>query len=301
MNPMSGWRAKLSRTGILAGAWGRLLSVAAALTLAIPGAADAEAPSGADDKRLSLGATTALQDTGFLDHILPVFTKSTGIAVAVQAQPPAAALHLAREGKVDAVLTDAYEQELEAVEDGSCVDRRDVMYSDLVLVGPRGDPAGVAGMVSIIDAAKQIATAQAPFVGRGDGSAVAATERQMWNEAEVPVGGDAAPPWYTVSQGDMAQTLALAASRNAYTLTDRPSWLRFRKRGRLQVLVQDDPRLVVQYGAMVVNPARHPGVHAVAAKSFVEWLSGKDGQAAIARFQLQDEVPYVPNYGERGH
>src|SRR5690606_6053004 len=109
------------------------------------------------------------------------------------------------------------------------------------------------------------------------------------------------PSWRTVSQADMARTLGMAASRNAYTLADRPSWLRFRNRGRLQILVQDDPRLVIQYGVMAVNPGRHPDAHAAAAKAFVEWLSGKEGQAAIALFQLQDEAPYVPNYGERGN
>jgi tungstate transport system substrate-binding protein len=270
------------------------------LALAVAGVGTAEAESGtAAEKRLTLAAAAALQESGFLDHILPIFTKNTGIAVTVRAQPSGAALRLAREGKVDAVLADDYEQELKAVEDGSCVDRRDIMYSDLVLVGPRTDPAGVEGMASIIDAAKLIATSQSPFIARGDDSAVANTERRTWDEAEIPVDGDAKPAWYTVSGGDMARTLGIAVARNAYTFTDRPSWMRFRNRGRLQILVQDDPRLVIQYGAMAVNPARHPSIHAAAAKTFVEWLSGKDGQAAIGQFKLQDEVPYVPNYGER--
>jgi tungstate transport system substrate-binding protein len=129
---------------------------------------------------------------------------------------------------------------------------------------------------------------------------VAETERGVWDEAEFTVGGEATRAWYVVSGGDMSRTLGMAATRNGYTLTDRPSWLRFRNRGRLQILVQDDPRLVVQFGAMAVNPARFPGLHVAAAKAFIEWLSGKDGQAAILQFKLQDEIPYVPNYGERG-
>lgn len=281
------------------GARRRLFSLAAALALAVAGAGEAAAQSGAADKRLTLAAAASLEESGFLNHVLPMFTKSTGIEVIVRALPSGAALGLAREGKVDAVLGDDYEAELKAVEDGACVDRRDIMYSDLVLVGPRTDPAAVEGMASIIDAAKQIAMSQALFIARGDGSTVADTERLMWSEAEVAIGGDATRSWYITSGGDMARTLAMAVSRNAYTLTDRPSWLRLRHRGRLQILVQDDPRLVVQYGAMAVNSARHPGVHAAAAKAFVEWLSGRDGQAAIVQFKLQDEAPYVPNFGER--
>ena len=281
------------------GARRRLVSLAVALGLAVAGPGAAWAQPGAAEKRLTLAAAAALQESGFLDHILPIFTKSTGIEVTVRAQPSDAALRLAREGKVDAVLADDYEAELKAVEDGACVDRRDIMYSDLVLVGPRTDPAAVEGMASIIDAAKEIATSQSLFVGRGDGSTVADTERRTWDEAEVTVGGETTRSWYVVSGGDMARTLAMAVSRNAYALADRPSWLRLRNRGRLQILVQDDPRLVIQYGAMAVNPARHPGVHAAAAKTFVEWLSGRDGQAAISQFKLQDELPYVPNFGER--
>jgi tungstate transport system substrate-binding protein len=279
----------------------RLLPIATALLLTTAGAAPAQAEAGAaTDKRLTLAVAASLQDSGFLDHILPMFQQSTGIVVTVRAQPSGAALRLAREGKVDALLLDDYEQELKAIEDGSCVDRRDIMYSDLVLIGPRADPAGVEGMASIIDAAKLIATSQSAFIARGDDSSVAATERGMWEEAEVEVGSEATRSWYIASGGDMNRTLSMAASRNAYTLTDRPSWLRFRNRGRLQIMVQDDPRLVVQFGAMAVNPARHPGIHAAAAKALVEWLSSKDGQAAIVQFKLQDEVPYVPNYGERG-
>jgi tungstate transport system substrate-binding protein len=278
----------------------RLLSIATTLvlTLASPGVADAQSGA-AGDKRLTLGAAAALADSGFLDHIVPIFQQSTGIAVTVRAYPSGEALRLAREGKVDALLLDDYDQEAKAIEDGTCIDRRDIMYSDLVLVGPRSDPAGVEGMASIIDAAKLIATSQSPFVARDGDSGVSITGRQMWDEAEIPVGSDATRSWYVVSGGDMARTLAMAMSRNAYALTDRPSWLRFRNRGRLQILVQDDPRLVVQYGAMAVNPARVQGIHAAAAKAFIEWLSGKDGQAAIIQFKLQDEVPYVPNYGER--
>ena len=209
-------------------------------------------------------------------------------------------MKLARDGKVDAVLLDNYEQEVKAVEDGDCIDRRDIMYSDLVLIGPKVDPAGIEGMNSAIDAAKLIASTQSLFIARSDDSTVAATERDIWEEAGVTVGGEATRSWYVVSSGDMSRTLGMAATRNGYTLTDRPSWLRFRNRGRLTILVQDDPRLVVQFGVMAVNPAKHPGVHAAAAKAFIEWLSSKDGQDAILQFKVQDEVPYLPNYGERG-
>ena len=277
-----------------------LCSIAVALALALSGAASAQTQAGAaDDRRLVLAASSALEESGLLGHVLSIFQKSTGIDVTVRAQPAGAALKLARDGTVDAVLLDSYDDELKAVEDGVCVDRRDIMYTDLVLVGPRNDPAGVEGMASIIDAAKLIANSGSLFVARGDQSAVASTERDMWTEAGVTVGDATTRSWYIIANGDMVRMLSIAVARSAYALTDRPSWLRLRERGRLQILVQDDPRLVVQYGAMAVNPARHPGVHAAAAKTFVEWLSGKDGQAAIVQFKLQDEVPYVPNYGER--
>jgi tungstate transport system substrate-binding protein len=276
-----------------------LLPIATALLLTAAGAAPVQAEANSE-KRLILAAAASLEESGLLDHLLPIFQQGTGIAVTVQAMPAGKALELARDGKVDAVLLDDYDQELKAVEDGSCVDRRDIMYSDLVLVGPQGDPAGVEGMASLIDAAKLIASSQSLFVSRGDESHVTATERGMWDEAEVPVGGETTRSWYLVSGGDSRRSLTMAATRNAYTLTDRASWLRFRDRGRLRILVQDDPRMVVQFGVMAVNPARHPGVRAAAAKAFIEWLSSKDGQAAIVQFRLQDEVPFVPNYGERG-
>jgi tungstate transport system substrate-binding protein len=276
-----------------------LLPIATALLLTAAGAGPAQAEANSE-KRLVLAAAASLEESGLLDHLLPIFQQGTGIAVTVQAMPAGKALELARDGKVDAVLLDDYDQELKAVEDGSCVDRRDIMYSDLVLVGPQGDPAGVEGMASLIDAAKLIASSQSLFVSRGDESHVTATERGMWDEAEVPVGGETTRSWYLVSGGDSRRSLTMAATRNAYTLTDRASWLRFRDRGRLRILVQDDPRMVVQFGVMAVNPARHPGVRAAAAKAFIEWLSSKDGQAAIVQFRLQDEVPFVPNYGERG-
>jgi tungstate transport system substrate-binding protein len=275
-----------------------LLPIATALLLTAGiGSAQAEAAS---EKRLNLAATSTLEESGLLDHLLPIFQRSTGITVTVQALPVGPALDLARAGKVDAVLLDDYDQEVKAVEDGNCVDRRDIMYSDLVLVGPRVDPAGVEGMASLIDAAKLIASSQSLFVARGDDSHVAATERDMWDEAEVTVGGAPTRSWYLLARGDARRSLIMAATRNAYTLTDRASWLKLRDHGRLRVLVQDDPRMIVQFGAMAVNPARHPGLHIAAAKSFVEWLSSKDGQAAILQFKLQDEVPFLPNYGERG-
>lgn len=276
-----------------------LLPIATALLLTAAGATAAQAEA-ATEKRLVLAAATSLEESGLLDHLLPIFRQSTGIAVTVRAQSAGAALRLARDGQVDAVLLDDYDQEIKAVEDGSCVDRRDIMYSDLVLIGPQSDPAGVEGMASLIDAAKLIAVSQSLFVSRGDDSHVAATERSMWDEAEIPVGGEATRSWYLVSGGASKRSLTMAATRNAYTLADRASWLKLRDRGRLRVLVQDDPRMVVQFGAMAVNPARHPGVRAAAAKAFVEWLSSKDGQSAIMQFHLQDEVPFVPNYGERG-
>ncbi|MGE5147294.1 MAG: substrate-binding domain-containing protein [Candidatus Eiseniibacteriota bacterium] len=294
-------RAVIARTETRPTRRRRLLPIATALLLTAVGGTSAQAETGgAADKRLTLAAAASLDDSGFLDYILPLFKQATGIVVTVRAQPSGPALQLARDGKVDAVLLDDYDQEMKAVEDGSCIDRRDIMYSDLVLIGPKVDPAGVQGMTSIVDAVRLIASSQSLFIARGDDSGIALTERSIWDEAQIAVGGEATRAWYLVSGGDMTRTLGMAATRNGYTLTDRPSWLRLRNRGRLDILVQDDPRLVVQFGAMAVNPAKHPTVHAAAAKAFVEWLSSKDGQDAILRFKLQDEVPYLPNYGERG-
>lgn len=269
--------------------WFPALILLALPIMAFPGAARAQ-------DGITLASTTSTEQSGLFGHILPIFTRETGIAVRVVAVGTGQALDIGRRGDADVVLVHDRAAEERFVAAGHGGPRRPVMYNDFVLIGPAADPAGIAGPRDPGAALRRIAAARAPFVSRGDRSGTHAAELRLWREAGVdPVQGRGT--WYReVGQG-MGPALNTAAAQNAYVLADRGTWLAFRNRQELRIAVEGDARLFNQYGVMVVNPARHPHVKAAAAERFAEWLVSPAGQQAIAGYRIGGEPLFVANAG----
>ena len=272
----------------------RKLAIVAAflLALALPGTVRA-------DEQITLASTTSTEQSGLFSHLLPIFTRETGIVVRVVAVGTGQALDIGRRGDADVVLVHDRAAEERFVAEGHGGPRRPVMYNDFVIIGPAADPAGIAGLRDSAAALRRIATAGAVFVSRGDRSGTHAAELRLWREAGIdPVAGRGG--WYReVGQG-MGPALNTAAAQDAYLLADRGTWLAFRNRQGLRVLVEGDRRLFNQYGVMPVNPARHPHVKAAAAQRFGEWLVSPVGQQAIDGYRIGGEAVFVANAGAAG-
>ena len=253
-------------------------------------------PTRADAPFITLQSTTSTQNSGLLDHILPVFTEDTGIAVRVVAVGTGQAIRNASRGDGDALLVHAREAEEAFVAEGHGTERRDVMYNDFVLVGPPGDPAGVRGMKDAPLALRTLAEKGAPFASRGDDSGTHKAEMRLWEAAGVdPV--PASGTWYRETGSGMGATLNAGIGMDAYVLTDRATWLSHGRKGTHEVLVEGDERLFNQYGVIPVNPERHPNVKAKEAQHFADWLVSKRGQDAIASFQVEGQQLFFPNAG----
>lgn len=251
------------------------------------------APTGAARPFIVLASTTSTEQSGLFAHLLPVFTADTGITVRVVAQGTGQALDTARRGDADLVLVHDRAAEERFVAEGWGLERRDVMYNDFVLVGPRRDPAGVAGGRDVVAALARIAQARQTFASRGDRSGTHAAELRLWSLAGIdPVAGRGG--WYRETGSGMGPTLNVAAGMDAYVLADRGTWLSFRNRGGLAILLAGDARLFNAYGVIVVNPARHPHVKADAARRFADWLVSPAGQQAIAAFRIGGEQAFFP-------
>ncbi|MFO1339116.1 MAG: substrate-binding domain-containing protein [Burkholderiaceae bacterium] len=248
----------------------------------------------ADDKFIVLASTTSTEQSGLFGHLLPAFTKATGIEVRVVAVGTGQALDMARRGDADAVLVHDTAAEEKFVAEGWSQKRTPVMYNDFILVGPKADPAGVKGGSIAAALAKLAPQANASFVSRGDKSGTHAAELRLWKQAGVDMSA-AKPAGYKECGCGMGPALNMAASTNAYVLADRGTWLAFKNRGDLAILVEGDKALFNQYGVMVVNPARHPHVKEALAKSFADWITGPAGQAAIAAYQIGGEQLFFPN------
>lgn len=253
-------------------------------------------PSGAvsQERFIVLASTTSTEQSGLFGHILPIFEAASGITVRVVAQGTGQALRTARNGDADVVLVHDPASELAFVADGYGIERRLVMYNDFVIVGPEADPAGIAGMADAPAALARIAGSEAAFASRGDDSGTHKAEQRLWETAGVAVGPEAAR-WYRETGSGMGPTLNVAAGMSAYTLTDRGTWLSFRNRGTLRVLVEGDERLFNQYGVILVDPARHPHVKAAEARAFADWLVSPEGQEAISSFRIGGEQLFFPN------
>ncbi len=252
------------------------------------------AASLADDRSIILASTTSTENSGLLADLLPRFTARSGIRVYVVAVGTGAALRLGERGDADVVLIHDRAAEDRFVAAGHGIDRRDVMYNDFLIVGPGGDPAGIRGGRDAVAALGTIAGARAPFASRGDDSGTHKAERRLWLAAGIDP-GTGSGQWYLELGAGMGATLNMAAARGAYALVDRGTWLSFANRRDLVALVEGDARLLNPYGVILVNPARHPYVDEAAARAFIDWLTGAEGQAAIAAFTIKGEQLFVPN------
>jgi tungstate transport system substrate-binding protein len=248
----------------------------------------------ADDNFIIVQSTTSTQNSGLFEHILPTFTKKTGIDVRVVAVGTGQALKNAENGDGDVVLVHSKPDEEKFVADGWGVKRHDVMYNDYVIVGPAEDPAKIAGLKDAAEGLKRIAEAQAPFASRADESGTHKAELKLWRDAGVdpkPASGE----WYLETGSGMGATLNTAVGKQAYALTDRGTWLSFANKGDFEVLVEGDPKLFNQYGAILVNPDKHIKVKAKEGQAFIDWLTGSEGQAAIASYKIDGEQLFFPN------
>jgi tungstate transport system substrate-binding protein len=265
-----------------------IAGIALAFALAAPMAHAREA--------ITVASTTSTEQSGLFRHLLPQFERATGIEARVVAVGTGQALDLGRRGDADVVFVHDEAAETKFVAEGSGVKRFPVMYNDFVLVGPRADPAGARGK-DIAAALKRIAARQAPFASRADKSGTHAAELRYWKAAGIdrPAGA-----WYRETGSGMGPTLNTASGMGAYALSDRGTWLNFRNRGDLVVLVEGDTRLFNQYGVMLVNPARHPHVKSAAGQKLIDWLVSPQGQAAIASYRIGGEQLFFPNYRAEG-
>jgi tungstate transport system substrate-binding protein len=241
-----------------------------------------------DDNFIIVQSTTSTQNSGLFDYILPKFTKKTGIEVRVVAVGTGQALKNARNGDGDVVLVHSKPDEEKFVAEGWGVKRHDVMYNDFVIVGPASDPAGIAGLKEADEAFKKIAEAKAPFASRGDDSGTNKEEIRLWNAAGVDA-KKASGEWYLETGSGMGATLNTAVGKQAYTLTDRGTWLSFANKDDFKVLLEGDPKLFNQYGVILVNPEKHPNVKAEQGQAFIDWLTGPEGQAAIANYTIDGQ------------
>ena len=250
---------------------------------------------------ITVASTTSTQASGLFRHLLPAFTKATGIEVHVVAVGTGQALEIGRRGDADVLFVHDRKAELKFVAEGYGVDRHDVMYNDFIVVGPKSDPAGVDGGTDTAGAFKRIAAATAPFVSRGDDSGTNRAELRFWHDAGVdPRAASDGPGWYKDIGGGMGAALNAAAALNAYTLSDRGTWLNFHNRQDLAIAIQGDERLFNQYGAMLVNPAKHPSVKAEMGRKFIDWLASPAGQETIGAYKIGGEQLFFPDADKPG-
>ncbi len=248
----------------------------------------------AQDKSIVVSSTTSTQDSGLFGFILPLFKAKTGIDVRVVSQGTGQALDTGRRGDADVVFVHAKPQEEKFVADGFGVKRYPVTYNDFVLIGPKSDPAGIKGGKDIAAAVKAIKSKAASFISRGDKSGTHAAELNLWKAANIDIAGADNGPWYKEIGQGMGAALNTASASNAYVLADRGTWLSFKNRGELVITVEGDKRLFNQYGAMLVNPARHAHVKSADGQAFVDWLVSAEGQKAIAEYKIGGEQLFFP-------
>jgi tungstate transport system substrate-binding protein len=248
----------------------------------------------AQEKSIVVASTTSTQDSGLFEYLLPIFQQKTGIAVKVIAQGTGQALDTGRRGDADVVFVHAKSAEEKFLAEGQGVKRNPVMYNDFVLIGPKSDPAGIKGN-DIAAALKSIKEKQAPFVSRGDRSGTHIAELALWNrDAGIDIDKDKGGWYKSIGQG-MGAALNMASASNAYVLSDRGTWLSFKNKGDLQILVEGDKRLFNQYGVILVNPEKHPTVKKDLGQEFIDWLLSPEGQKAIANYKINGEQLFYPN------
>jgi tungstate transport system substrate-binding protein len=243
---------------------------------------------------ITVASTTSTEESGLFSYLLPAFTNETGIQVRVVAVGTGQALKIGERGDCDVVFVHDRPAELAFVEHGFGIDRREVMYNDFILVGPKSDPAHVDGGKDIVLAFRNIADAKAPFVARGDDSGTSKAEMRLWKETGIDlkaVGGS----WYRDTGSGMGPTLNTAAAMDGYTLSDRGTWLNFKNKQNITIVVEGDHRLFNQYGVMLANPVRHPHVKQDLGRKFIDWLISANGQKTIADYKINGAQLFFPN------
>ena len=280
----------------------RTLIAAFAFGLAVVAPATAQEKS--QEKSIVVSSTTSTQDSGLFGHILPLFKTKTGIEVKVVSQGTGQALDTGRRGDADVVFVHAKAQEEKFVADGFSVKRHPVMYNDFVLIGPKNDPAVIKGSKDIAKALIAIKEKSAPFISRGDKSGTHSAEINLWKAAGVDIEKDLTSKnlgdWYKAIGQGMGAALNTAGSANAYVLSDRATWISFKNKGDLAIVVEGDKRLFNQYGVMLVNPAKHATVKKDFGQQFVDWLISPEGQKAIAGYKIDGEQLFYPNADDAG-
>jgi len=271
----------------------RLVLAAAALLIAAP----AIAQDKSQDKSIVVASTTSTQDSGIFGHILPLFEAKTGIQVKVIAQGTGQALDTGRRGDADVVFVHARAAEEKFLSEGFGVRRFPVMYNDFIMVGPKSDPAGVAGTRDIVAALKTLQARQIPFVSRGDRSGTHQAELALWKTAGIDIVNDKGPWYREIGQG-MGATLNTAGAMAAYTISDRGTWISFKNKGDFIVAVEGDKRLFNQYGVMLVNPQKHSHVKQELGQQFIDWLISTEGQKAIGDYKIDGQQLFYPNAGD---
>ncbi len=248
----------------------------------------------AQNKFIIVASTTSTEQSGLFKHLLPVYEKKSGVQVRVVALGTGQALDMARRGDADVVFVHDKEAEEKFIADGFSVRRFEVMVNDFVLVGPKADAAKLGGGQDIIAAYKKIAEAKAPFASRGDKSGTHAAEMRLWKAAGIdPQTGKGT--WYRETGSGMGPTLNTASAMNAYAFTDRGTWLSFRNRGDLVIVVEGDQRLFNQYGVMLVNPAKHAHIKRELGQAFIDWVLAPEGQKTIAAYKIGNDQLFFPN------
>jgi len=271
-----------------------LLLAAAATTAGLALAATGATPAGAEDKFIIVQSTTSTQNSGLYDYLLPIFTKKTGIEVRVVAVGTGQAIKNAQNCDGDVLFVHAKPAEEKFVAEGYGVSRADVMYNDFVIVGPAGDPAGVAGSHDVTGSLTKIKDAKAPFASRGDDSGTHKAERALWKAAGIDPTKDSGT-WYRETGSGMGATLNTAVGMNAYALTDRATWIAFGNKGDFKIAVEGDDRMFNQYGIILVNKDKCPNTKVALGQIFIDWVLSKEGQETIADYKQNEQQLFFPN------
>jgi tungstate transport system substrate-binding protein len=272
-------------------------TVIAALALS---AAVAAAPiAQAQDKSIVVASTTSTQDSGLFEYLLPIVKQKLGITVKVVAQGTGQALDTGRRGDADVVFVHAKSAEERFLAEGQSTKRYPVMYNDFVLIGPKSDPAGIKGMKDVGKALTTIKDKQAPFISRGDRSGTHIAELNLWKESGIDIEKDKGPWYKSIGQG-MGAALNTAGAGNAYVLSDRGTWINFKNKGDLDILVEGDKRMFNQYGVMLVNPEKHPNVKKELGQQFIDYLVSPEGQKDIANYKIDGQQLFYPNANDPG-
>jgi len=252
-----------------------------------------------ENNSIVLASTTSTQDSGLFEYLLPIVKEKTGITVKVVAQGTGQALDTGRRGDADVVFVHAKSEELKFLAEGESLKRYPVMYNDFVLIGPKSDPAGVRGMKDVSKAMRAIKDKLAAFISRGDRSGTHFAELALWKDSGIDIDKDKGRWYKSIGQG-MGAALNIASASNAYVLSDRGTWIHFKSKGDLQIVVEGDRRMFNQYGVMLVNPNRHPNVKKELGQRFIDYLISPDGQRDIANYKIEGQQLFYPNANDAG-